>query len=266
MENEAYFKTQNYNQNNFKATPSKQYIKNRIIENLSDSKYPARNKFPNFDVQQVMKISNSENKNFTSSNLEYPNQINYKKNSIDSKNLFKQNYMNYGHINNNNNNIQNNFTNMNQMNNYNLMKKQFENFNIKNETAENFAKLNELNNNQKLMMNNQNDFKQYHNLNFDYPYSMMMIQNNQKMNKLNFENMAKNEENLLSKSKIKQIPKSDSKKIKKPFIEREGDWVCFQCKNLNFSFRVSCNRCQISKEENETLKLKQNVNDNKLSL
>ena len=261
MENEAYFKTQNNNQNNFKVTPSKQYIKNRIIENLSDSKYPPRNKFPIFDVRQVMKISNSENKNFTSSNLEFPNSINNnKKNSIDSQNLFKQNYMNYGQI---NNNVQNNFTNMN-INNYNLMKKQFENFNIKNESAENFAKLNELNNNQNLMMNNQNDFKQYHNLNFDYPYSMMMIQNNQKMNENNFENLAKNEENLLSKSKNKQIPKSDSKKIKKPFVEREGDWVCFQCKNLNFSFRVSCNRCQISKEDNETLRLKQNVNDNKL--
>jgi len=117
------------------------------------------------------------------------------------------------------------------------------------------------------MMNN--EFLQYQNLNFDYPYSMMMVQNNnnnQKFKENNFENMAKeeNENGLKLKPTNRQIPKTDSKKIKKPFIEREGDWVCLQCKNLNFSFRVSCNRCQISKEDNETLKAKQNVNENKL--
>lgn len=40
---------------------------------------------------------------------------------------------------------------------------------------------------------------------------------------------------------------------KKPFVERVGDWVCIRCKNLNFSFRVMCNRCQILKSESETL-------------
>lgn len=30
--------------------------------------------------------------------------------------------------------------------------------------------------------------------------------------------------------------------------ERSGDWTCFVCKNLNFSFRAKCNRCQSSKE------------------
>jgi hypothetical protein len=45
----------------------------------------------------------------------------------------------------------------------------------------------------------------------------------------------------------------DSKKKKKPFVERVGDWVCIQCKNLNFSFRVVCNRCQLTKEESENL-------------
>ena len=37
------------------------------------------------------------------------------------------------------------------------------------------------------------------------------------------------------------------KKKIKPFIERSGDWFCFNCKNLNFAFRVVCNRCHISK-------------------
>ena len=36
---------------------------------------------------------------------------------------------------------------------------------------------------------------------------------------------------------------------KKPFQERAGDWVCLKCKNLNFSFRVVCNRCQCAKDD-----------------
>ena len=41
------------------------------------------------------------------------------------------------------------------------------------------------------------------------------------------------------------------KKKTKVFTEREGDWVCNNCKNLNFAFRVECNRCQLPKDSNE---------------
>lgn len=41
--------------------------------------------------------------------------------------------------------------------------------------------------------------------------------------------------------------KIKNKKTQKNFIGREGDWTCFNCKNLNFSFRKKCNRCKISK-------------------
>ena len=36
---------------------------------------------------------------------------------------------------------------------------------------------------------------------------------------------------------------------KKPkfFVERSGDWICNSCKNLNFAFRVECNRCKLPK-------------------
>lgn len=43
------------------------------------------------------------------------------------------------------------------------------------------------------------------------------------------------------------------KQIKKPFVEREGDWVCIKCKNLNFSFRLICNRCQMPKIESDKM-------------
>ncbi len=47
--------------------------------------------------------------------------------------------------------------------------------------------------------------------------------------------------------------KDDDKKKKKPFIEREGDWICVKCKNLNFAFRNNCNRCGLTKSENQKL-------------
>ena len=50
---------------------------------------------------------------------------------------------------------------------------------------------------------------------------------------------------------IPNIPKycynKTYKKKGKMFTEREGDWVCHNCKNLNFAFRVECNRCHLQK-------------------
>ena len=44
----------------------------------------------------------------------------------------------------------------------------------------------------------------------------------------------------------------NSKKFgdKKPFDRRKGDWVCSECHNLNFAFRVECNRCKLPKPKN----------------
>ena len=44
------------------------------------------------------------------------------------------------------------------------------------------------------------------------------------------------------------VHKHHNNKGKKPFEIREGDWTCFHCNNLNFSFRLKCNRCGLSKE------------------
>lgn len=37
--------------------------------------------------------------------------------------------------------------------------------------------------------------------------------------------------------------------VKRPLTERQGDWVCLNCKNLNFAFRKECNRCLQAKKE-----------------
>ena len=42
---------------------------------------------------------------------------------------------------------------------------------------------------------------------------------------------------------------NNNKNKKKGFQERRGDWKCALCHNLNFAFRMKCNRCQALKEK-----------------
>ncbi len=51
-------------------------------------------------------------------------------------------------------------------------------------------------------------------------------------------------EHMLKHGKKQQQPKKGRKaQAKKPAHERQGDWVCGKCHNLNFAFRNSCNLC-----------------------
>ena len=54
---------------------------------------------------------------------------------------------------------------------------------------------------------------------------------------------------LLSNKEESFVKNNTNQKKKKSIIERKGDWICFFCKNFNFSFREICNRCQKSKYE-----------------
>ena len=46
------------------------------------------------------------------------------------------------------------------------------------------------------------------------------------------------------------------------FVERSGDWICNSCKNLNFAFRIECNRCRYyNKNKNKFKKNYQYYND-----
>lgn len=45
----------------------------------------------------------------------------------------------------------------------------------------------------------------------------------------------------------KILEKYPKKMKKKTNFEREGDWECIKCRNINFSFRKFCNKCKIKR-------------------
>ena len=45
----------------------------------------------------------------------------------------------------------------------------------------------------------------------------------------------------------KEVMEAKDMKSKKEKHNKKGDWVCSNCKNLNYSFRTVCNRCRIPK-------------------
>ena len=54
-----------------------------------------------------------------------------------------------------------------------------------------------------------------------------------------------------NKNKNSGFYEKKKKKKNKEFIEREGDWSCYRCKNINFAFRDKCNKCKMAKDESE---------------
>lgn len=55
--------------------------------------------------------------------------------------------------------------------------------------------------------------------------------------------------NNINNEKNKEVDESQKdEKSKKPFEVRAGDWSCMYCFNLNFAFRLKCNRCGIPKD------------------
>ena len=57
-------------------------------------------------------------------------------------------------------------------------------------------------------------------------------------------------ENQTEKLENKYIRNIKFQNEKKTLDKRKGDWLCPECNNLNFAFRIKCNRCYIQKPPN----------------
>lgn len=123
--------------------------------------------------------------------------------------------------------------------------------------------------NQKIFYDHNNISKEtYSNSSFNRNESIYQTLNNSNFENFLFNSNLKKRENTgmnevgnfssIGCENSSNINYNINKQKKKPFVERIGDWVCIKCKNLNFSFRTSCNRCQMSKLDCE--KYSQNCN------
>ena len=120
---------------------------------------------------------------------------------------------------------------------------------------------------------NSTEYLPLQNLNGNLQSKSQMILNNQinnpMQNQINnpMQNQVNIQEPLPLFSNNFSYNENENKKNNKRgrhFVGRTGDWVCFKCNNLNFSFRTNCNRCHLTKSENQRLMYQQKYVQNLL--
>jgi hypothetical protein len=79
--------------------------------------------------------------------------------------------------------------------------------------------------------------------------SVLLVNNPSCLINNNNKNIPKN--NTGNKNKNYGNNEKKKKKNNKEFVERERDWSCYRCKNINFAFRDKCNKCKMKKNESE---------------
>ena len=267
---------------------------NQMINNLINQNEIKVNNQPNRDdlddIDDNLGFNNQNDNNFGSffrPRIDSSNSTSFNyKFSIDQPNVTKQRlneYLNYDLLNELdvspsvpkrnsgiNNNVQNNnnigdnnpenlygFSLYSQSNNQNFgYANNFQNLNA---NFNNFNNQNNINNNYQNIPNNNN---YYQNLNNHY----ITLNSNSKAYiplkyRKNEQNTQANNPNDIKINKNKFVNANKNKqKNKKNFEVREGDWICSKCNNLNFSFRIKCNRCSLPKELSKNMQLpNQNV-------
>ena len=69
-----------------------------------------------------------------------------------------------------------------------------------------------------------------------------------RLNKQEIDNYLVDKQKREKEEKVRARKEAKDKKNKKPKeVIREGDWICSDCQNLNFSFRSNCNKCSCEK-------------------
>ena len=239
-----------------------------IVDINNSHNYIKKENFFNPNNNSMNNTINNKNKNENNNNINskknkeknYSKRFSYNYNN----NVYNNNLSMINNVNNINNNIFNKNNNyINNNNNLLYMNNNFPQqiFNI------NCINLNEINNNQNNPgINNSNILskrKMSYNIEADFigNYFTNILTPNNPNNHI--PNIQQNQSNLNpiffscneepNNIPMNNHPKPNNKKNrknKKPFDIRKGDWKCPNCNNLNFSFRIICNRCQIKKPNN----------------
>ena len=111
---------------------------------------------------------------------------------------------------------------------------------------------------------NQNSNQLFFNSNNESSTSLNSTKNNYVRNKLLNENFNNNIDNNFFDNMypMKYSHSYSPKNKKRNNVKRKKKHFCFNCDNLNFGFRTNCNRCQLTKTENQKI-IQKCINNNK---
>ena len=222
------------------------------VDLQNSSNYIKKEEFFSPD-KSLNNIINEKKENNCNNNIGNENDEKIKKQKSNAKKLyFNNNYNNNQFVNNNNiNNYNNNYINNNlYFYNNNYTSNQI--FNINYINLNNYPIMD--NHKRKMTYNLQSDFIGNYFNNILYQNNRMQPQpesnliqlsNQPKLNPMlfSYNEAQENYSNPNTNNKIS----GNSKTGKKHLNIRKGDWHCPKCNNLNFSFRVICNRCKLPK-------------------
>ena len=232
------------------------------VDLQNSSNYIKKEEFfsPENSINKLNNMNNEKKENKNSNNTEGENDTKNTKQKCYSKKLSFNNNLNNNYNNklfmNNNNNI-NNYNN-NYINNnlyfYNTNYTQNQIFNINYINLNNYPIMNNPINKRKMTYNSQSDYigNYFNNILYQnnriqtQPESnMIQLLNQPRLNPMLF-SYNESQDNY-SNPNTNNKNNSNAKTGKKHLDIRKGDWQCPKCSNLNFSFRVLCNRCKLPK-------------------
>ena len=230
------------------------------IDLQNSSNYIKKQDFFSSDksLNKLSIINNEKKEKNAFINLGEKNDAKIKKQKSNSK-KFSFNNINLNHNFNNMHfmNINNNINNINNYNN-NYMNNNLYFYN-NNYTSNQIFNINYINlnnypiNKRKMTYNSQSDFigNCFNNILFQNRIqprtesNLIQLSNQPKLNPMLF-SYNESQDNY-SNSNANNKNSGSSKTVKKHLDIRKGDWQCPKCNNLNFAFRVLCNRCKLPK-------------------
>ena len=234
-------------------------VNTNVYINYSSNNTPIINNQNNYNIENINinNYNNNQHNFFDSNSNIYPNLVSQNLiNFNNEQNLFLPNFQ---LINNNTFNSINNYNQRQNINNWMINKQIIQmNNNITNNINNNMNINNNINNNKNNVKHKKKKTKKKLKPYDDYTLEMFGRRGwiCEECNNFNYESRNKcNRCGIPKKPKkiIRNKIKNENGEIIENIIksEHKDDWCCFNCKNMNFSFRLTCNRCQMKKVDSD---------------